>query len=113
MAKTVEFFNSTISNDTIKDYLINLTKEPHPAGTDEDEVVLVEYIEDVMKKAEMEVKISEYEVLLSYPQSEDGMRNYVAILHENGTLIEESKSAEVEEILSDSQNNTNVLNPFM
>jgi len=76
-------------------------------------------IEDHMRDSGLTVKTSEYEVLLSYPQIEEGMRNYIAIIDkqggdiiedENGNLV---KSAEVEEILAPSQDNPKVLNPFM
>ena len=79
-------------------------------------------IEDHMRDSGLTVKTSEYEVLLSYPRIEEGMRNYIAIidkqggnaddiiLDDNGNLV---KSAEVEEILAPSQDNPKVLNPFM
>ena len=45
------------------------------------------------------------------------MRNYVAIHDQNNELVTvdgvELKSAEVEQILDESQNNTKVFNPFM
>ena len=71
-----------------------------------------------MEKANLNVKISEYDVLLSYPRREDGLRNYVAVHDSNGNIIldesgNEVKSAEVEEILAESQDNPLVFNPFI
>jgi hypothetical protein len=63
------------------------------------------------------VKISEYEVLLSYPKREEGKRNWVGVCKMDSPndciLVSGTKSAEVEEILDESQNNTLVFNPFM
>jgi len=71
-----------------------------------------------MKKANLNVKIYDYDVLLSYPQRAAGMRNYVAVHDSNGNIIlddtgHEVKSAEVEEILTESQDNSLVFNPFI
>ena len=71
---------------------------------------LVEFIKSIMEAAEMTVKIPEYEVLLSYPQREEGKRNCVS-LHKGSDEL--WRSAEVEEILAPSQNNSLVFNPFM
>ena len=109
----IDLFNSTIQAESLKNNLDILAKDPHTGGTYEDEVVLVGFIEKLMQEAGMEVKIPEYDVLLSYPQREDGKRNFVAIVDAQGKIIEETKSAEVEEILADSQNNSLVFNPFM
>ena len=75
-------------------------------------------IEDHMRDSGLTVKTSEYEVLLSYPRIEEGMRNYIAIIDKADNIIEDEngnlvKSAEVEEILAPSQDNPKVLNPFM
>ena len=99
-----------------------MTADPHVGVTPEEENNLVGMIEDHMRDSGLTVKTSEYEVLLSYPRIEEGMRNYIAIIakpggdandiieDENGNLV---KSAEVEEILAPSQDNPKVLNPFM
>ena len=87
-----------------------MAKDPHTGGTEEDEVILVDFIEGIMKDAQMTVQIPEYDVLLSYPQREDGKRNYV-YLSQNDTEL--WRSAEIEEILAESQNNSLVFNPFM
>jgi len=116
-----EVFDQSITGDSIRANLQFLSKDPHTGGTAEDEVVLVNYINDKMTSAGLEVKISEYEVLLSYPQREDGLRNYVAVdapERDNegsitGNWTEIIRSAEVEEILSPSQDNPLVFNPFM
>ena len=63
------------------------------------------------------MKISEYDVLLSYPNREEGERNWVGVCrlnHSDGCeLVPGTKSAEVEEILDESQDNPLVFNPFM
>ena len=109
---------SNVDNGTISEYLKVLAKDPHTAGTYEDEVVLVDFITQNMREANLKVKISEYEVLLSYPKREEGMRNYVAVHDQDGNIItdavgNEVKSAEVEEILAASQDNPLVFNPFI
>ena len=88
-----------------------MAKDPHTGGTEEDEVILVSFIEGIMKDAQMTVQIPEYDVLLSYPQREDGKRNYVYLSTANDTEL--WRSAEIEEILAESQNNSLVFNPFM
>ena len=98
-----------------------LTADPHVGGTPEEENNLVGMIEDHMRDSGLTVKTSEYEVLLSYPRIEEGMRNYIAIIDKPGgdanDIMEDEnglvKSAEVEEILAPSQDNPKVLNPFM
>ena len=107
-------FDNSITGASIKSHLEVLAKDPHTGGTPEDEVTLVNFIKNHMETAQLTVKISEYEVLLSYPQREEGLRNYVAVTAFNGTAVNEIvKSAEVEEILSPSQDNPLVFNPFM
>ena len=64
------------------------------------------------------MKISEYEVLLSYPSREEGKRNWVAVCQKQNEdepckLVNGTKSAEVEEILDESQRHSLVFNPFM
>lgn len=100
-----------MTGPSVRAHLAILAKDPHTGGTDEDEITLVNFVDAEMKKAHLTVKISEYEVLLSYPQREEGMRNYVAVTDFFGEII--IKSAEVEEILSESQDNPLVFNPFM
>ena len=103
-------FWNNFKAESIQDSLRTLAKDPHTGGTEEDEVILVDFIEGIMKNAQMTVQIPEYDVLLSYPQREDGKRNYV-YLSQNDTEL--WRSAEIEEILAESQNNSLVFNPFM
>ena len=56
-----------------------------------------------MEEAGMTIVEKKYEVLLSYPKREEGQRNYVALKDKNDMIIESSKSAEVEEILDETQ----------
>ena len=111
------FFQQNINNESIGEYLKQLTWQPHVGGTPEDEITLVNFIQTEMAKANLITKTSEYEVLLSYPKREEGMRNYVAVHDGDGSIVWEEgielKSAEVEEIISPSQNNSLVFNPFM
>ena len=104
---------------SIREWLRKLTVDPHVGGTVEEEgqAGVAGMVERHMRESGLTVKISSYDVLLSYPQRAEGERNYVAI-HRNGVLAtdedgEELKSAEVEQILDESQNNTKVYNPFM
>ena len=91
----------------------------HVGGTEEEEgqAGVAGMIEQHMRDSGLTVKVSSYDVLLSYPQRAEGMRNYVAIHDQNDELVTvdgvELKSAEVEQILDESQNNTKVFNPFM
>ena len=109
---------SSVDNNTISEYLKVLARDPHTAGTHEDETVLVDYIVGKMRNANLQVKVPEYDVLLSYPQREDGKRNYVAVHDQSGNIVtdengNELKSTEVEEILAPSQDNPLVFNPFI
>jgi hypothetical protein len=56
-----------------------------------------------MEEAGMTVVEKTYRVLLSYPKREEGQRNYVALKNDKNEIIESSKSAEVEEILDETQ----------
>ena len=110
---------NNIDNERIREWLRRLTVDPHVAGTDEEEgqAGVAGMIERHMVDSGLTVKVSSYDVLLSYPRRETGQRNFVAI-HKNKQLAHdetggELKSAEVEQILDASQNNTKVFNPFM
>ena len=109
----------SIDNLSIREWLKKLTVDPHVGGTEEEEgqAGVAGMIEQHMRDSGLTVKVSSYDVLLSYPQRAEGMRNYVAIHDQNNELITvdgvELKSAEVEQILDESQNNTKVFNPFM
>ena len=56
-----------------------------------------------MEEAGMTVVEKKYKVLLSYPKREEGQRNFVALKNDQNEIIESSKSAEVEEILDETQ----------
>ena len=108
-----------IDNERIREWLRRLTVDPHVGGTEEEEgqAGVAGMIEKHMRESGMTVKVSSYDVLLSYPRREAGERNYVAIHKDKQLVVDETdgelKSAEVEQILDASQNNTKVFNPFM
>ena len=46
-----DFFEKYMTGDAISDHLKILTKNPHTAGTDEDEIVLVNYLREEMERS--------------------------------------------------------------
>ena len=80
------FLINNIDNNRIRSWLKEITKDPHVGGTDEEEKALAGMIENHMIDSGLKTKVSEYEVLLSYPKREDGLRNYVAMVDKNGNI---------------------------
>ncbi|XP_039258717.2 putative N-acetylated-alpha-linked acidic dipeptidase [Styela clava] len=97
-----------ISRKSLEDNLRFLTKRPHIAGREVEENDLVKYVSDSFKKSGLEVEIHPYKVLLSYPNKTDS--NYVAIMTKTGNEV--FKSQPKEKILDESQNSSDVVNPF-
>jgi len=86
-----------------------LTKKPHIAGEDEDEVSLVNYIKTQWTEFGIEnVVVRSYKVLLSYPKQNDS--NYVSVVLKNGTEVDISQKKEL--VIDEEQNNPNVVNPY-
>ena len=75
-----------MDNENIREWLRKLTKDPHVGGTPEEEVYVAGLVEDHMRAEGLTVKVSSYDVLLSYPKREEGLRNYVAIHDKNGEI---------------------------
>ncbi|KAJ1102638.1 hypothetical protein NDU88_000087 [Pleurodeles waltl] len=97
-----------IKAENIDKNLQFFSKKPHIAGSSEDEEVLAGYIHDTWKRDLDGARIYTYTVLLSYPNASDP--NYVSILQEDGSEMEESVKSE--KILSPEQDDPSVVNPF-
>nr|XP_033808392.1 putative N-acetylated-alpha-linked acidic dipeptidase isoform X2 [Geotrypetes seraphini] len=97
-----------IQAENIRKNLEFFTKKPHIAGSEQDEITLVNHIREEWESYLDGVRIHTYNVLLSYPNASDP--NYVAMQWENGTETEQS--AKKEKILSPDQEDPNVVNPF-
>ena len=89
----------------------HLSEKPHLAGTPADWEQADELRKFWQDNGIDEVFITEYEVLLSYPNTtvEDNM-NQIQIINSTGGII--YKSPLYEEILHESENKSNVVPPF-
>nr|XP_039260069.1 putative N-acetylated-alpha-linked acidic dipeptidase [Styela clava] len=97
-----------IKAENIELYLKELTDEPHIAGRDVDEKILVDYIRGKWEDFGFDVEVHPYDVLLSYPDQEDS--NLISVILDNGTELYKSQPSE--KILDDSQISDKVVNPF-
>ena len=86
-----------------------LTRKPHIAGREQDEVVLVNWIRDKWTSSGFDsVRVYSYDVLLSYPNQTDS--NYVAVVDTNGVETDISQRQEL--VIDPEQNDPNVVDPF-
>jgi len=85
------FLINSIDNNRIRNWLQKITENPHVGGTPEEEEGVALMIEEHMKQEGLQVKVSEYQVLLSYPKRQDGLRNYIAIVDRDGNIKKDEK----------------------
>ncbi|XP_069494506.1 N-acetylated-alpha-linked acidic dipeptidase 2-like [Ambystoma mexicanum] len=97
-----------IKAENIDSNLKFFSEKPHMAGSPQDEEVLAGHIYNTWKMNLDSARNYIYTVLLSYPNASDP--NYVSILQEDGTEVEES--AKREKVLRMGQNDPTVVNPF-
>jgi len=80
--------HSSVLNDidkkNIRDNLRKLTIRPHSAGSENDEEVLVKFVEKTWKGYLDHVEVYPYQVLLSLPNMSDP--NYIALVDDKGSL---------------------------
>jgi len=77
-----------VNRSKIRDYLIELSKEPHMAGLERDET-LAKWIEAEWNKAGIDsVRVEGYSMLLDYPDKENP--NYVRVIDNEGEILYES-----------------------
>ncbi|XP_076097524.1 N-acetylated-alpha-linked acidic dipeptidase 2-like isoform X2 [Mytilus galloprovincialis] len=101
-----------IRAENIREYLRDLTEYPHLAGTPADWEQADKLRKFWTDNGLDEVFISEYDVLLSYPNTtdEDNMNQIQIVDNSTGNII--YKSPLYEDILDESENKSNVVPPF-
>ncbi|XP_061183780.1 N-acetylated-alpha-linked acidic dipeptidase 2-like [Saccostrea echinata] len=102
---------SQIRSENIRQYLRELSEYPHLAGTDADYKQAKE-LHDFWKSVGLdEAFITPYDVLLSYPETEDESKmNRIFVYNSTNQIVWES--ALYEPILDPSENKSNVVPPF-
>ena len=114
--QTPSTFQEKIDSSQIKTYLEKFAEKPHIAGSDRDEVQLVNYIKEQWNEAGVdEIEEFKFKVKLSYPDKNVGQENYVILL-ENGRELSTYKSMAREPNLPDDgidMENDDITNPFL
>ena len=114
--QTSSTFQSKIEPENIKNYLRKFAEKPHIAGSDRDEVQLVNYIKDEWNEAGVDaIEEFKFKVKLSYPDKNEGKENYVILTKDNQELVSYKSYAREPNLPEDGidMDSDDITNPFL